>query len=177
MPIELTHPWFLLLGVFGAALLWLVMRRSLAGMTPAQRRACVAVRASLLAGILLALAGARFLWHGNDLAVLFVVDASASVSPEAREEARSFVAGSLRHRRGHDVAGVIGFGQTPSVWQPVGESGRLADRWPALPETARTGTEVPMATIVVLCVRGLTLHGPVALGEVVADRISGANAS
>ena len=121
------------------------MRRSLAGMTPAQRRACVAVRALLLGCILLALAGVRFLWHGHDLAVLFVVDDSASVSPGARQEARSFVEDSLRHRRGHDVAGVIGFGQTPSVWQPVEESGRVADRWPALPDTVRNGSDIGRA--------------------------------
>ena len=43
------------------------------------------------------------------------------------------------------MAGVIGFGQTPAVWQPVDESGRLADHWPALPEAARDGTDIGRA--------------------------------
>lgn len=43
--------------------------------------------------------------------------------------------------------------------------------------TARADTEVSMAAIVVLCVCGLMLYGLVALGEAVADRIYGAEAS
>lgn len=43
--------------------------------------------------------------------------------------------------------------------------------------TARADTEVSMAAIVVLCVCGLMLYGLVALGEAVADRVYGADAS
>ena len=57
------------------------MRRSLADLTPAQRRACLLVRALLLGCILLALAGVRWQWRGHDLAVVFLVDDSASISP------------------------------------------------------------------------------------------------
>ena len=145
MPVELTHPWFLLAAAAAAPLLWLVLRRSLADLTPAQRRACIAVRALLLGCILLALAGVRWQWHGDDLAVLFVVDDSASLSPEARTAARGFVADSLRHRRTHDLAGVLGFAQAPSVWQPPEATSHLADHWPALPDAARAGTDIGRA--------------------------------
>ena len=145
MPAELTHPWFLALALAGAPLLFLVLRRSLAGMTVAQRRACLLVRAGLLGVISLALAGVRWRWHGSDLAVLFLVDDSASVSAGARKEARGFVERSWAHRRAHDAAGVVGFAQTPRVWQPAEEGSRLADRWPVLADAARNGTDIGRA--------------------------------
>ncbi len=145
MPVELTHPWFLTLALAGAALLPMALRRSLADLTPTQRRVCLAVRAALLGCIVLALAGLRWQWRGSDLAILFVVDDSASVSPEARTAARRFVEGSLRQRRAHDVAGVLGFARTASVWQPPEASSRLADHWPETPETDRAGTDIGRA--------------------------------
>ncbi len=142
MPVELTHPWFLIVAVAVVPGLLLVMRRSLADLTPAQRRACLAVRVLLLACILLALAGVRFLWHGDDLAVLFVVDDSASVSADARMVARKFVEDSLKHRRAHDVAGVVGFAQAATVWQPPEATSYLADHWPATLDNLRAGTDI-----------------------------------
>ena len=145
MPVELTHPWFLALAAVAAPLLALAMRRSLAGLTPAQRRACVGVRALLLGCILLALAGVRWQWRGDDLAVVFLVDDSASISPEARVAARRFVEDVAKHRRAHDTVGVLGFAQTAAVWQAPTETSQLAARWPVTPDAARTGTDIGQA--------------------------------
>ena len=145
MPAELTHPRFLLLAALIVPLLWWTLQRSLADLTPAQRRVCLAVRLWLLACILLALAGVRWRWHGHDLAVLFVVDDSASVSPAARDAAREYVRRSLQGRRPHDLAGVIGFGRGASVWQTPEASSRLPEPWPALPEATRQGTDLGRA--------------------------------
>ncbi len=121
------------------------MRRSLADLTPAQRRACVLVRTLLLGCILLALAGMRWQWHGDDLAVVFLVDDSASISPEARIAARRWVEDSVKHRRPHDAVGVLGFAQNAAVWQAPVESNQLAAHWPDTPDAARTGTDVGRA--------------------------------
>ena len=121
------------------------MRRSLADLTPAQRRMCLLVRALLLGCILLALAGVRWQWRGDDLAVVFLVDDSASISPEARTAARRFVEESVRHRRPHDTVGVLGFAQNAAVWQAPAPSSALAARWPETPEAARTGTDIGRA--------------------------------
>ena len=56
----LTYPWFLASLQVVALLLPLGLRRSLAELTTAQRRVCLAVRAILLLSIVLALAGVRW---------------------------------------------------------------------------------------------------------------------
>ncbi len=142
---ELTHPWFLLLALPGAVLLVLVVRRSLADMTPRQRLVTLAVRALLLACVLLALTGPRLLRRGDDLSVVFLVDDSASVSPEARAAARSYVERSLPHRRAHDEAAVLGFARGVNVWQAPAENGQLAEHWPATADADRAGTDIGRA--------------------------------
>ena len=142
---ELTHPWFLLLALPGAVLLVLVLRRSLADMTPAQRLVTLAVRALLLGCVLLALAGVRLRRHGDDLGVVFLVDDSASVSPEARDAARRYVENSFQHRRAHDEAGVLGFARGVNVWQAPAESSALVEPWPATPDADRAGTDIGRA--------------------------------
>ena len=145
MPVELTHPWFLLLALPGAALLAWVLRRSLADLTPRQRTATLLVRALLLGCVLLALAGVRLVRRGDDLGVVFLVDDSASVSATARDAARNYVEDSLKNRRSHDEAGVLGFACGVSVWQPPAASSALAVQWPATPDAERAGTDIGRA--------------------------------
>lgn len=144
-PLEWTHPGFLWLGAAAALGLALPLRRSLAGLTVRQRRACVAARALLLASVVLALTGLRWRRPGNDLSVLFVVDDSASVPPEARRQARRIVEEAWRARRAGDDAGVVGFAARPGLWQPLAPAGRIRPAWPALEETARAGTDIGRA--------------------------------
>ena len=145
LPVELTHPWFLLLALPGALLLPLVLRRSLADMTPAQRVVTLAIRALLLICVLLALVSVRIVRSGDDLGVVFLVDDSASISPEARDAARRYVENSLLHRRAHDEAGVLGFARGVNVWQAPVESSQLAERWPATADADRAGTDIGRA--------------------------------
>ena len=145
MPVELVHPWFLALAALAAPLLALSLRRSLADLTPAQRRACLLVRTLLLGCILLALAGVRWQRRGDDLAVVFLVDDSASISPEARAVARRYVESSVPHRRAHDAVGVLGFAATPAVWQAPAPSSALAAHWPETPAAVRAGTDIGRA--------------------------------
>ncbi|MDQ3624571.1 MAG: VWA domain-containing protein, partial [Verrucomicrobiota bacterium] len=128
--IELTHPWFLLLL---AALpgLWFAQRRSLADMTASQRRLCLAMRALILALVILALAGIRLLLPAQNLAVVFAVDHSASISNEARQKARDFVASALARQGAQDSAGIVGFAGDAQIWQPPVENLRLAPGWPS----------------------------------------------
>ncbi len=127
--IELAHPWFLLL-LLALPLLVFGMHRSLAGFTPAQRRACFLLRALILVLLALALAGVRALLPSSEVSVVFAVDTSASVSPEAAKTARDFVADALRAQRAGDSAGVIGFAATSRVLQSPEEHAVLA-QWAA----------------------------------------------
>ncbi len=140
--IEFTHPWFFGL-LLSLPLLALASRRSLADMTPNQRRACLAMRVLILSLLILALAGVRWRINSNDLTVLCLVDDSASISHEARKQARDFIASSLPSHRSGDEAGVVGFARGAEVWQPAANNLRLAEKWPELPD--RAGTDIGRA--------------------------------
>jgi Mg-chelatase subunit ChlD len=139
--IEIARPWMFALLV-ALPLLWLGMRRSIAAWTPPQRRICTAVRILLLALIVLALAGLRVLRPSAETSVLFVVDGSASVSPEAANSAREFVAKALASKGRGDSSGVIGFSEKATLWQPPAETAPLAD-WPIL--ESRKATDIGAA--------------------------------
>jgi len=145
--LTLLHPWlFLALLAAAAALLALGARRSLAELTPTQCQVCFAVRAALLACLALALAGMR--WQaraGDELHVLFLVDASASISPEAAAQARDFVEKSIPARRRGDRAGVLGFARETRLWQPATEDVKLLTRWPQFSPAERAGTDIGRA--------------------------------
>src|SRR3954467_12389291 len=107
---DLTHPWLLLTLLALPLLVW-GQRRSLAAFTPAQRRVCLVMRAVILACLALALSGARLFHSANDIAVVFAVDDSASITPEARAAAQSYVSAAFKARRKNDEAALVGFGQ------------------------------------------------------------------
>jgi len=126
---DLSHPWLLLLGAV-VLLLPILQRRSLADLQPLQRRICLLLRAVILLLLVLALAGLRWLLPGHELAVLFAVDDSASISAPARKEARDFVASSLLHAGAGDSVGIVGFAHDAALWQPPGGKMALAGPWP-----------------------------------------------
>lgn len=140
--IELSDRWSLLL-LLAVPWLWLAQRRSLADLTSEQRRACIAVRALILLLLVLALAGVRWLRPSRDLAVIFAVDRSGSISSEARHHAEEFVRRSLTHQSGGDVAGVVGFAGDAALWVPPGPHARAPDRWPEM--SAPNGTDIAHA--------------------------------
>ncbi len=138
---QLAHPAFLLLGLPIALFVWLATRRSLVGMETPQRRVTLALRSLLLFCLLLALAGLRWRRESDALSVVFLVDASASVSPEAALQARRFVEQSVKSRGGSDTMSAVGFAARPRVWQPASESSQLPATWPEVPEADRNATD------------------------------------
>ena len=92
--LDLAHPWALAFALVIVFLVW-AQRHSLADMTPAQRKVCLSLRIFIMLLLVLALAGVRWLLPSQELAVLFVVDRSASISAPAEKEARDFVVASL----------------------------------------------------------------------------------
>ncbi len=138
--VELAHPWFLALALVVVALLVWAQRRSLADMTPAQRRVCFGLRTLILLLLVLALAGIRWLVPSRELAVLFAVDHSASVSPAAQQQAREFVTASLAAKASGDSAGIVGFAEKATLWQAPATNLKLAEPWPEL--AGRQGTDI-----------------------------------
>ncbi len=140
--IELTHPWFLALALVIAFLAW-AQRGSLADMTPAQRRVCFIMRTLIMLLLVLALAGVRWLAPSRELAVLFAIDHSASISAPAQKEARDFVAASLAAQGRDDSVGVIGFAGKGELWQAPASRLKLPDQWPEL--AGRKATDIGQA--------------------------------
>lgn len=122
--LEFANPWFLALF---AVLLFLpvFLRRSLANFGRAQGVVCTLVRALLLTLVILALAGGRAMLPSSEVSVIFAVDASASISPEAAKSARDFVASTLLSQRAGDTAGIVGFARDAHVWQAPREAATL----------------------------------------------------
>jgi uncharacterized membrane protein len=141
--IELSHPLFLVLSVPLALWVWWWSRRSLADLSPGERRLCASIRAVMFLLVLLALAGAQVLFPGRKMAVLFVVDQSASVSPEARTAARQFIASAVSAKPSDSAAGVVGFASTPALFLPTVENVSLPATWPDLPHL--DGTNIASA--------------------------------
>ena len=138
--LEIARPWFLALVACAAVWLWWAQRRSIADLTPAQKLSCTTVRAVILALLILALAGVRLLLPSREIAVVFAIDHSASVSPEARKQARAYLDTCLAARKGGDTIGVLGFAGEPRVWEPPTTDPNLAATWP---EPARpTATDI-----------------------------------
>jgi hypothetical protein len=127
--VDLAHPWALTFALAVVFLIW-AQRRSLADMTPLQRKVCFALRTFIMLLLVLALAGIRWLLPSRELAVLFVVDRSASISEPAQKEARNFVTASLAAQHASDTAGIIGFAAKPELWQAPAARLQPAARWP-----------------------------------------------
>jgi uncharacterized membrane protein len=140
--IEIAHPWMLVLLVPLVLLLWIGQRRSLADLNPASRRICTIVRALVLLLIVLALARIHVLRTGGIVSTMFVIDESASISAEARKQARDFLAAGIAAKPVSALAGVVTFASEPSlVLPPTTES-----RTPEIPESQnRNHTDISRA--------------------------------
>ncbi len=140
--LEIAHPWMLALLVPLVLLLWLGQRRSLADLQPAARRVCTVVRALVLLLIVLALARIHLLRTGGTVSTMFVVDQSASISPEARKQAQDFLAAGLAAKPASALAGIVTFAQEPSLVLPPTPEAHV----PELPEFPnRSHTDVTRA--------------------------------
>ncbi|MEK6322800.1 MAG: VWA domain-containing protein [Acidobacteriota bacterium] len=114
MRFDFTNPLaLLLLGLLPLALY--LARSSLTNLSSARRGMSIAVRVLLLLVIVLALAGLRFRTTSRDLALIFLVDVSASVAQDNRQEVLDFINSEIANAGPRDYIGVIAFAREPSV--------------------------------------------------------------
>ena len=116
LPFDFASPWYLLLLAL-SPLIYLWWRQSLAGLSPARRKASLVVRGIVVLLLVLALAELRWVQVNRRLAVFFVIDRSESIPAEQREAARQYVieaSRSLDPAR-DDLAGVVAFGRTAGI--------------------------------------------------------------
>ena len=80
-----------------------------------RRRIALAIRTTLLAALVLGLAGLQVVLPVNRLATVFVVDLSDSIGTAGREDALAFVREALAAMPEEDVAGIVAFGKQALV--------------------------------------------------------------
>jgi Ca-activated chloride channel family protein len=114
MWIEFTNPQALLLIPAVPLALW-ISRGSMAGLRGRRLKMSLAARVLLLTLVVLALAGMRMRRESNDVAVIFLVDVSASVAQSGRQSALSLINDQITRAAPRDYIGVIAFGREPSV--------------------------------------------------------------
>ncbi len=118
-----TTPAALLLLLALPAVAWLVWptqpRRTAARPRPRSGWLGLALRLLILALLILSLAGAQLVRAVNDLAVVFLVDASDSMSRESAAAAEAFVREAVDGMGPDDRAAVVLFGANALVEQPL----------------------------------------------------------
>lgn len=97
----------------------------------------LAVRAVILAAVILGLAGAQLVLPVNHTTVVFVVDHSDSVTAAEQQRAENFIREALKTMRAQDRAAVVVFGENALVERLASEENTLASIT-SIPRTART---------------------------------------
>lgn len=114
MTIELTNPWALLLLALVPAAIYLA-RHSLANLTRVRARVSITIRVVILLLVVLALAGLRLRLASRDVAVIFLVDVSASVAQSERRTAIDLINSEIERAGPRDYVGVIAFARDAAV--------------------------------------------------------------
>jgi uncharacterized membrane protein len=117
-----TTPQVLILLLALPLIVWLVWRPPGSRRAPARPRSGwlgLVLRLIILTLIILSLAGAQLVRAVEDLAVIFLVDASDSIDAESSAAAEQFVRDAIAAMGPDDRAGVILFGRNALVEQPV----------------------------------------------------------
>ncbi len=115
-----SAPWLLLLAVI-LPWMWWVSRRSLGGLDRGRRVASFLIRGSVVLLIVAALAELQWVQRTDRVTVVYLLDRSLSVSPEAQQLSVEYVNRSIREQRNAgrgDKAGVIGFGADAAIELP-----------------------------------------------------------
>ena len=109
--LSFTNPWALaLFPPLAIYFVWLA-RRSLADLSPARRALATGIRLLLTGLIVLALAGLQIVKFNRDVATMFVLDYSDSISPEAKVRELEYVQNAVKTKRDNDRAGIVVFGR------------------------------------------------------------------
>jgi len=117
---ELTRPLWLV-GLVGLPLLYYYFRHSLVDFTLRQKAATLALRATIVALLVLALAGLTLMSPTREQFVVFVIDHSLSVGDQSRRQAEAYVA-KASAQAGRNRVATLRFGAEPGVVQGGNEN-------------------------------------------------------
>ncbi len=120
-----TTPLALLLLLTAPYFFWLGQPRR-AGRRPWRESVSLGLRLLIMLLLVLSLAGAQLVRAADELAVVFLIDASDSISPTQAETAESYVRTALESMTPNDQAAVILFGANALVERPMSGLAELA---------------------------------------------------
>lgn len=109
--LEPSYLWLLPIALLGV---WWSGRRLL-GMSRGRKRFVLALRMLVFALLILALAAPQAVRPNRGTCVLFVLDASDSISDEGRQAAKRYLQEAIRQRGEHDLVGLVVFGREAVV--------------------------------------------------------------
>ena len=131
-----TNPWALLTLLAIPIIVWLGMPR----LTSARRGrdwTSVVLRSLILLLLTLSLAGAQTVRNADELAVIFLVDGSDSITAAQAETAETFVREAIGTMQPNDSAAVIVFGANALVERPISGVAELSSIT-SIPQTLHT---------------------------------------
>jgi uncharacterized membrane protein len=128
--------WLLLL----LAPLWVLALAMPRRLSPTRFWGSLLLRSTLIAALVLALAGAQLEHSVSDLTTVFLIDSSDSISPSTRGQAEAFVQEALKTMRQDDRAAVVVFGENALVERTPSEE-RTLGRLISAPIAARTNIQ------------------------------------
>lgn len=120
-----TTPLLLLLLLAIPYIVWIGKPRKTA-VSKKRDWASVVIRVIILLLIVFSLAGAQLVQNADELAVVFLVDASDSISPEQAAQAEEFVRAAIETMEANDQTAVIQFGANALVDRPMSRLAELA---------------------------------------------------
>ncbi len=152
-----------------------------------QGRSAAAWRSLVVVALVLALAGLSLLRRHDELAVIFVVDASRSIDGDGEgstggsRRARAFVAEALAARPEADMSGVVVFGGAPEI-ESIVRAGGEGPLWASRPPAGGTDVEAALRLAlasfppdthrrIVLLSDGIETHGRARQQAVVAREL------
>ncbi len=140
-PVILIHPLALLL----LPLLFLVVRLG-RFRTGARWRVATVLRTVAMALLILAMSGPVVRAPASGASVVFVVDRSASITPDSQRAEEEFIQASLARMHPQDRAGVVTFAGQPLLRAPVEPHAALGDLGQALdPDATDIGAALDLA--------------------------------
>ena len=137
--VALTAPELLIVGALLLALTLALSAAARHHLSRGRRRLSLALRATMLAALVLALAGLQLIAPIDRLTTVFVVDLSDSVGAAGQESALAFVREALEERKGGDRAAVVAFGREALVERLPAEFDDI-DRFASVP--LKTSTDI-----------------------------------
>lgn len=118
--IQFEHPWFLAALIFIAPYLLYATWKSYADLRPGRRYLSLALRMLALTLVVFALSKPVLSLRNTDESVLFIIDVSDSVAPEALDEAFARVQKETASTSLGQSAGILLFAGKPSLAVPLG---------------------------------------------------------